>query len=58
MYELKIICIKYGREDELIIRQRDEFTEREKKLAEQYALHYWDCDFLHLHFEDIKEVHG
>jgi len=51
MYEVKVICNKYGRNDEMIIRQKDQFTNAELRLVEQYALHYWDCDYLHL---DIK----
>jgi len=48
MYELKIVGRKYGRSDEIIFRQKDEFTNQEIKQIEYYAMHYWDCDYLQL----------
>lgn len=48
MYEIQIICSKYGRHAEMIIKQQDEFSDHEVKLIRQYALHYWDCDDIHI----------
>lgn len=54
MYELKIICTKYGRYAEMIVKQNDPFTAHETVLVYQYALHYWDCDDLHLEVDKSK----
>ncbi len=56
MYEVKITCSKYGRHAELIIKQSDPFTSHELRLAYQYALHYWDCDDLHLDIDNSKAM--
>lgn len=48
IHQLKITCEKYGRLSEMIVRQKDEFDNRDRNAIWQYALHYWDCDDLHL----------
>lgn len=55
LHVITIICRKYGRYSEMTVKQFDPFTPDEVKQVYNYALHYWDCDDLHLTILPTKE---